>query len=269
MATHNYVRLLGALRKPPKIISLANSRAAMFNIIVINKSRFEKDTYYYNVPTIFTEDEMMIDDIVNYKEHDIVEVEGVITTKNVIKASLCEYCGQKNVKEKATIFVVTPLYLCLRESGIATKEESLRLLQPHAEISNKCFAIGTLLRDPELIAIGKKKRNTVRYPLAIHRKYYIRDNPDTHSDYPWVNTIGEQAEDDMRYLHAGSVVYIDGYIQTRNAIQTSVCSHCGESYHWKDSAVEIIGYSVEYLQNYYTPDEVIEHDPFDVIQVEG
>ena len=52
-------------------------------------------------------------------------------------------------------------------------------------------------------------------------------------------------------------------------IQTSVCSHCGESYHWKDSAVEIIGYSVEYLQNYYTPDEVIEHDPFDVIQVEG
>ena len=90
MATHNYVRLLGALRKPPKIISLANSRAAMFNIIVINKSRFEKDTYYYNVPTIFPADEPMVGDLVNYKERESVEDAGGITTKNVIKATLCE-----------------------------------------------------------------------------------------------------------------------------------------------------------------------------------
>lgn len=57
MATHNYVRLLGILRKSPKFLKLGNSTAAMFSLIVLNKSRSEKDTFYYNVPTIFTDDE--------------------------------------------------------------------------------------------------------------------------------------------------------------------------------------------------------------------
>ena len=61
---------------------------------------------------------------------------------------------------------------------------------------------------------------------------------------------------------------MDGYIQTRNAIQTSACTQCGKNYNWKDTAVEIIGYSVEYLQNYLTPEEVVQEHPFDVILVE-
>ena len=230
MATHNYVRLLGILRKSPKFLKLGNSTAAMFSLIVLNKSRSEKDTFYYNVPTIFTDDEEMVTAIEQYKANDIIEVEGVITTKNVIKASSCE--------------------------------------QPHVEISNKCFALGTVLRNPELIAVGKKKKNTVRYPIAIQRKYFIQDSPEVHSDYPWINTIGQQAENDIKYLHTGSVIYVDGYIQTRNAIQTSICNQCGKSYNWKDTAVEIIGYSVEYLQNYLTPEEVAQEHPFDVILVE-
>lgn len=129
----------------------------MFSLIVLNKSRSEKDTFYYNVPTIFTDDEEMVTAIEQYKTNDIIEVEGVITTKNVIKASSCEHCGEKNIKEKAIIFVITPLYLCRRESGIQTREDALQKLQPHVEISNKCFALGTVLRNPELIAVGKKK----------------------------------------------------------------------------------------------------------------
>ena len=210
----------------------------------------------------------MVTDIEQYKTNDIIEVEGVITTKNVIKASSCEHCGEKNIKEKAIIFVITPLYLCRRESGIRTREDALQKLQPHVEISNKCFALGTVLRNPELIAVGKKKKNTVRYPIAIQRKYFIQDSPEVHSDYPWINTIGQQAENDIKYLHTGSVIYVDGYIQTRNAIQTSICNQCGKSYNWKDTAVEIIGYSVEYLQNYLTPEEVAQEHPFDVILVE-
>lgn len=268
MATHNYIRQLGVLRKEPVFIKTKNKRFAIFNLIVINQSRTETDTYYYNVPTIMAEDEEMIEDIKTYKAFDIIEVAGVITTRNVQKASVCQHCGEKNVKEKATIFVITPLYLCLRASGFASKEEALTALQPHAEISNRCFAIGQLLRDPELIEIGRKKKNRVRYPIAIQRKYFIQDSPDVHTDYPWVNTIGKQAEDDMRYLHEGSLVYIDGYVQTRKATQTSVCSNCNQEYNWADSAVEIIGSSVEYLQNYYLPDEVINHEPFDFIQVE-
>ena len=182
MATHNYVRLLGILRKSPKFLKLGNSTAAMFSLIVLNKSRSEKDTFYYNVPTIFTDDEEMVTAIEQYKTNDIIEVEGVITTKNVIKASSCEHCGEKNIKEKAIIFVITPLYLCRRESGIQTREDALQKLQPHVEISNKCFALGTVLRNPELIAVGKKKKNTVRYPIAIQRKYFIQDSPEVHSD---------------------------------------------------------------------------------------
>ena len=60
MATHYYVRLLGILRKSPKFLKLGNSTAAMFSLIVLNKSRSEKDTFYYNVPTILTDDEEMV-----------------------------------------------------------------------------------------------------------------------------------------------------------------------------------------------------------------
>lgn len=269
MATQNYVRLLGVLSKLPLFKPLKNgTELALFHLIVINKSRTEKDTYYYNVPNIMTDNAELIAAIKTYNLYDIIEVEGVITTKNVCKTSNCKVCGEKNRKEKATLVIVTPLYLCQRATGFADNSDALQALQPHEEISNKCFVIGTLMKDPQILAFGKRKKNTVRYPISIKRKYYIVDSPDVHTDYPWVNTVGSQAEDDMRYLHAGSVILIDGYIQTRKATQTSICEYCGTTYDWKDSAVEIIGNSVEYLQNYYTPDEVIEQNPFDYVYVE-
>lgn len=268
MATHNYTRQLGVLRKAPTFLQSKKKRYAIFNLIVVNQSRKSRDTYIFNTPTIMVEDESMIEDVKTYKPFDIIEVSGVITTRNINKASICEHCGAKNVKEKGTVFVITPLYLCQRATGFETKDEALKALIPHAEISNRCFAIGYLVRDPELVEIGRNKKNRVRYPIAIQRKYYIQDSPEIRTDYPWVNTKNNQAEDDMRYLHEGSLVYIDGYIETRNATQTSICTNCNEQYDWKDSAVEIIGESVEYLQNYYSPDEVINREPFDFIEVE-
>ena len=269
MATHNYIRLLGIVNHTPQIMEYKKGgRLAMFSMIVITKSRTDKERYFYNVPTVITDDEAMIEDICGYSKYDIVELTGVITTKNVRKMSVCTHCGAKNAKEQAMIFVVTPLYLCHRAGGLESEEEALQMLRPHAEVSNYCIAIGTLLRDPELIMIGKKKNNTVRYPISIKRKYYINDSPGIHSDYPWINVTGTHAESDMCFLHKDSVILVEGYIQTRKATQTSVCRECEKTYDWQDTAVEIIGHSVEYLNNFYSTEEVQDFHSFDSIQVE-
>ena len=38
-------------------------------------------------------------------------------------------------------------------------------------------------------------------------------------------------------------------------IRTTTCDECGETYQWQDSAMEIVPYEVEYLQNFITVEE--------------
>ena len=44
-------------------------------------------------------------------------------------------------------------------------------------------------------------------------------------------------------------------LQTRDILRTTTCEECGTNYQWQDSAMEIIPYEVEYLQNFITTEE--------------
>ena len=74
------------------------------------------------------------------------------------------------------------------------------------------------------------------------------------TDYPWVKSFGEQANQDAVHLQEGATIYVSGAIQTREVARTTICANCGEEYIWKDTASEIVPYSVEYLEGCLFPE---------------
>lgn len=67
-------------------------------------------------------------------------------------------------------------------------------------------------------------------------------------------SFGEQANQDAIHLQEGATIYVSGAIQTREVARTTVCANCGEEYIWKDTASEIVPYSVEYLEGCLFPE---------------
>ena len=104
-------------------------------------------------------------------------------------------------------------------------------------------------------AAGEGKSVTT-YQLAIRRKFRIKKDTDIRTDFPWVKSYGAIAENDAKSLRKGSYVFIDGRIQVRQLKRIQECESCGKVYEWTDSATEIVPYSVEYLRDYFTKDEI-------------
>ena len=77
---------------------------------------------------------------------------------------------------------------------------------------NKVFLIGRLTRDPELRRTGSGKAVT-SFNLAVERNF---KSDDQEADF--INCVcwGKIAENTERYCSKGSMVSVDGRIQTRN-----------------------------------------------------
>lgn len=258
MAKHNYVLLNGMVTQEPRIIrdEEGNYLRAMCSLTVIRGERDFGDNIKnlkYDCPVIMTGIPEKVEEISNWHTNDMVEIKGVLTTKEVRKATICKECGHKNIAEGNVVYI-NPIFMERRESGL-TKEESLALLQKRCEISNCLTVIGTLCRDVDIYRAGKGPA-TAQYQLAVNRKFRLKDDSaEIRTDYPWVKSYGNIAEDDSKFLKQGSVVFIDGMLQTRDIIRTTNCEECGENYQWQDSAMEIVPYEVEYLQNFITVEE--------------
>lgn len=81
---------------------------------------------------------------------------------------------------------------------------------------NKAFLIGNLTRDPELKSLpsGVKVSN---FGLATNRKYKDKDgNWQDATEFHNVVVFGRQAETTSQYLSKGSMVYVEGRLQTRS-----------------------------------------------------
>lgn len=255
---HNNVTLYGQVYKEPRILTDANGKYTR-GMCPINVIRGIRDfgnhinNLRYDCPIIMTGDPEKIAEMSTWKLYDMVEIKGTITTKEVNKNTTCPHCKEKNSVEGNVVFI-SPIYLSVRETGI-TQEEGLELLKKRIEISNCAMIIGALCRDVETYT-NSKGLTTTQYQLAVNRKFRLKDDAaEIRTDYPWVKSYGEIGEDDAKFLHTGSIVLIDGMVQTREVDRTTVCPHCGESYNWKDNALEIVPYSVEYLQNFTLPEE--------------
>ncbi len=79
---------------------------------------------------------------------------------------------------------------------------------------NKVFLIGRLTRDPEL-RYSSSNAAIVNFTIAIDRQY---TNNQGQRDTDFINIVAfqKQAENVKKYVTKGSLVAVDGRIQTRN-----------------------------------------------------
>jgi len=199
---------------------------------------------------VVTADPDLIKAVASFQTGDMVDVRGVLTTREVMKSSIC-VCGAKNSAPGNFVFI-TAIYLCRRETGLSN-DEGLELLKQRSEVSNLILMIGTLCRDPESYTNSDNKTAT-QYQIAVNRRYHIRDGSTDRTDYPWVKSIGKQAAEDAIRLQINSTIFINGAIQTREITRKILCTVCGEEYQFAETVTEIFPYAVEYLSNCLFPE---------------
>lgn len=259
MAKENLVILHGAIQCAPRIYadSDGNINKAMLYIKVLRRpsisEKLSANRLFFDNPIILSKNEKLITQMSELEKDDMIDVRGVLTTREVLKSTICPNCTEKNSVEGNTVYV-TPIYICRREQKVAP-EEALELLKQRCEVSNMVMTIGTLCRDPEFYQ-AENRSGYVQYQLAVNRKFRIREDPaDLKTDYPWVKAYGAQAITDAHCLQTGSVIYINGALQTREVNRTTICPNCGKTYTWVDAATEIVPYSTEYLTNCLLPEK--------------
>lgn len=267
MAKENYVFITGQVCSKPKILLSKEGEPLKASLLIKTirrhyvrpNLRVTNNGSLFDVVPVTTANQDCIKTCMGIQENDIVELKGVYTTKEVHKKYYCQSCGKLNVIEGVTTFV-TPIYLCVTKrvkssaypDGYDVKESG-QLLRNKAEISNTIKIIGTLCRNPEKIV--NVKQASAQYQIASNRRFHIKeDDPSARTDYPWVKSFGPQAEVDFQVLHTGSVVYIDGCIQSRQIKRKPICEHCDSENTIDDVAYEIVPYSVEYLSNCNIPE---------------
>lgn len=260
MAKENLVSLHGQLIAAPKVYVTSDNKYSK-GILVLKTLRrpVMKDgiivgsRLYFDCPIILTKNPQLIKQLFEFNVGDMVDVKGVLSTQEVIKTTVCPQCSYKNSTQGNSVFV-TPIYICRREQELSPAD-GIRILKERCEVSNTVAVIGTLCRDPEGHE-DDKGQHYARYQLAVNRKFHIKeDDPSIKTDYPWVKTFGYQALNDAKGLRMGSVVYINGAIQTREIERVTTCEKCGTKYKWKEQVAEIVPYSTEYLANCIIPEE--------------
>lgn len=268
MAKENKVTLRGYVRKDPQIFVNEDGTPAEARLRVITIKRIPDPEIVKTIALTFSElriitkNQRMIKEIAKIKAGDFIDGTGVLTTKIVLKSKICPVC-QGNVKNsvEGSMTYITPLFIEVLNSGLSD-EEGLQLLQKRSEVSNVFQCIGALVRDVNFYFAPEKPNTKIsQYQLAINRKYTIKeDGPEIKTDYPWVKTFGEQALEDSETLSEGSVVYINGFLQSRIAKRNLTCSECGAIYDFNDEILEILPWGVEYL--FKNKDETVKTEEY-------
>ena len=272
MAKENMVLLHGQVQIPPKIYVNKNKELtkAVYALKTIRRPYFNgklvASKLYFDCPVIYTKNLQMIELSSTLALGDMVDIRGVICTQDVIKTTICGECSHKNSSQGNMVYIA-PIYICRREHEL-TPDAGLELLKERCEVSNVVMTIGTLCRDPEFY-VSEQKKTSAQYQLAVNRRYrIIEDPPDKKTDYPWVKTFGPQALKDAECLQTSSVVYINGSLQTRDVVRTTVCEKCGAQYTWNEAAMEIVPFSTEYLAGCLLPEPTV-HSPDKTNQKDG
>lgn len=262
MARHNEVFLYGSVSKPPQIIKNSEGEylQAILNLTVIRGLRDieyadKANEIKYAHPIIITKNPEIIKKIEMLHENDMVTIKGTFTTKsNVKKSKKCPCCGEKNGIIGELVYI-HPISIKLENDKNLSQTDILKKLRENCEFSNSVHMVGNLCRDVNYYTDGKKR--ICQYQLAINRNYHIReDAAEIKTDYPWIYSYGDIAENDASVMHEGTLVLIDGMLRTREIKDRKlVCEKCGTEYFFNDNALEVIPYKTEYLQNFYSFDD--------------
>lgn len=124
------------------------------------------------------------------------------------------------------------------------------VLKNISETSNHVYMLGNLCDDP-LYHVNENGGRVCSYQLGINRAVFLeQDGVGVRADYPWIKSVGQQAEQDHMALHKGSLVWIDGSIQARkDVVIEKTCETCGEMARIKRRVMEIVPYHVEYCRD--------------------
>lgn len=250
MAKTNQVDILGYLKGNPKVLP-SHKRA----VLTIRIARGTRDTgageKQFKAETVIvrTSNHDIVNYISNLSERDFVRIKGVITTRYVPKKCICENCGRDNVIEGIFTYI-EPIFIDKIAHADTTEDADL-LLEEKLEISNQVRVLGNLCYDPREIPL--KKTTACRYQIGIPRTYRIQgSNDDEKSDFPYINTYGNNAKRDLASLKERSQILVDGCLQSRRLTHAATCS-CGNIFKWMEDILEIAAYEVEYLKNYNDP----------------
>lgn len=259
MATHNQTISTGYIKNDPQIWGDPGSEKFICQIRTTHRPT---DGYYekkYEDLLVYYDGEELMPKLKKLKKFDVIEIKGVFNVLILNKKSICPVCQHENIKYNGTATYIYPIDV-LKLNSLTTSNEwdstSLEgiISKHYEEWSNNLFLIGTLVKDPEMV--GSEKHPCCRYMLGIDRKYFIKTQSDITADYPWVYSYGQQATWDFMHLKKGSVVAIDGFIENRNCLPKIKCEHCQKEYEYDDVITSFIPYSVEYLSNYITDEEI-------------
>lgn len=261
MATHNHARMVGYLITDPKIINadMEGAEKILFQIRTVRrpvdgyKGKQVEDVMVYYDGTEFMERMKKL------KQFDLIDIKGVFNILTVNKKSTCPICGSENIKYRGCSTFIYPISFIKLNNILGSYEydENLpeSILQKHyKEVSNYAMIIGTVVSDPEMR--GDETHPCCRYRLGVDRKYYIKTQDDVTADYPWIYTYGQQALTDFKHLQRDSVIFVDAFIHNRQVNASMKCERCSADYVYPDVVTEFIPYSVEYLSNYKTDEDI-------------
>ena len=267
MATHNQVRIVGYVLNPPKIINegVEGAEKAIFSIRTVHRDIDSFNGNKFQDLMIFYDGTQYIEKMKKLIQFDVVDIKGVFNVLSIEKRSLCPGCGTTNVKHMGTSSFIYPIAftkLNALETAYEHDEElPERILDKYyVEVSNQALIIGTVVNDPEMT--GTQRNPCCRYRLGVDRKYYIKSQGDITADYPWVYSYGQQAEWDFTHLIQGSLILMDGFVQNRQVESSIECFNCGQTYKYPDVATEFVPYSVEYLRDYLTDEDIARKQDF-------
>lgn len=258
----NSVWLHGQVYGNPKIIINAEKMPVKARIVlkVIRRMKslngMPEDNTRIDYAVIITEDTAIIRYMENnVREGDMLDVKGVFTTRKKKKKRICPCCGAENIM-LGVENSITPQYMCVREKGLS-EMEGFNLLKERNEISNNIYVMGKVVSNVEYYEDEKQRYS--QYCIKLGRKFWIKTDPaDLRDDFPHVKSYGVLGERDREYITEGSHIFINGSLSTRKYKRHTECEHCGESFEFDDSTMEINTYSVEYTDEKEQFDEEIE-----------
>lgn len=269
MARGNTAILYGIIQDKPtiKINEKGEFVVARIKLLTVRRSKANEEMRLQGSPRtdvqyVITRNPAMIEKIiVPLRKGDVILVKGTISTREVNKKFICPYCHETNLHEGGVMNYVDPIFIeRTNETPIEDEQEETEKLLSKAEISNICWIFGTLCRPPEyyqgnLGNSAERHKEECDFQIACNRIRRIKeDDPDKTTDYPYVKTFGPRSKEYSEVLHVGSEIFINGSIQAREVEMIKTCEYCGNSFEAKGATMEIVPYSIEYIDNCDIPE---------------
>lgn len=263
MAIHNLVINYAQLKQAPQIAIDRNTGIPINGYVVVKTIRADRfiddgndSPIKEDYPIIFTTDPAILQEMQTWSKNDMVEIKGTFATRKINKSQTCPKCGTR-VEKEGELSYINPIY-AKKRGHVSNDDDAHANLVENREISNIAFMLGRICIEPKKIVTAKNKV-IVQYPLAVNRKYRNKfDEIDEKTDYPWIKEYGEMATNDLEKIHVNTIVFVDGCVQARTIKRACTCPNCKIKFEWPDKTMEIAPYSVEYVDNYYTDEDILK-----------